>query len=180
VRSAVRAAIVGCALSGGCATTSATRSSDGWITRSVKSGDSSALTVRYRIGIPAPDWELHGDRTADVSYWSRSLGATLFADTTCGDRYDDVPLTVLLNHQLFGFEGARTESESAAEIGGRAALRRRASGKLDGVEVAILLTVVKKGPCIFDFVGIAPPERLPSLEPAYDAFVGGFAVEMTE
>lgn len=160
----------------GCAATSA-QWSDGWFVRSVTlpvDGADQKAIVRWKAGLPRSGWEDARDRAADFSFWNRDLGATLYGDTTCGERYDDAPLTVLANHLFFGFVDLKTERHEEFDLGGRSALRKVATGTLDGQPVRIGATVVKKGPCIFDLVLVAPPDAFASAEPAWSAFVDGF------
>lgn len=160
----------------GCATTSASFQ-DGWFVRSVKvpvEGGEQRMTVRWTAGLPADGWKQAPDRAGDFSYWNEALGATMYGDSTCGERFDDVPLTVLANHLFFGFDDVRTEREEALELSGRAGLRRVASGTLDGVPVRIGAAIVKKGPCVFDLTLVAPPARFADAEPDWIRFVDGF------
>lgn len=179
-RSVARFLLVGLfALLCGCAAPRATASrstSDGWTVLRVPAGG-ERHEVSWRAGEPGSGWSRDPARTADFAWVHRDLPATIYGDSTCGRRYDDVPLTVLVNHLTFGFEGATTESQEDLELAGRAGLRRVFSATLDGVPVKIASTVVKKGPCIFDVVYVtARPGRFDEQLPAYEEVVAGVVI----
>jgi len=168
------------ALLAGCATARATASrttSDGWTVLRVPAG-SDVREVSWKAGAPGAGWARDSARTADFAWVHRDLPATIYGDSTCGRRYDDVPLTVLVNHLTFGFEGATTESQVDMEIAGRAGLRRVFTAKLDGIPVKIASTVVKKGPCIFDVVYVtARPATFDDELAAYEAVVADLVIQ---
>jgi len=164
------------ALAAGCAAGGASNRAeyrDGWWSRAVGEGDRKLL-VSYRGGEVTSDWETARDHAADFSFYNPRLGATIYGDTSCGKRYEDAPLTVLINHQVMGFTGVETVSQTEQELAARGALERIATGRLDGVPVSLGLTVIRKGPCVFDLVLISPPAGFERGLADYRAFVSGF------
>lgn len=75
---------------------------------------------------------------------------------------DDVPLDVLTNHLLFGIEERRELSRALVTLAGRAALRTRVRGSLDGVTVQMELVVSKKDGCTYDVQLISAPALFPA------------------
>ena len=162
----------------GCATTQSRTTSDGWSVRAVPAGKGEII-VQWRGGAPGSGWLAERSRTSDFSWTHAGLGATIYGDSTCGERYDDVPLTVLVNHLTFGFEGTQTVSQTELELTQRAALRRVFTARLDGREVQVASTVVKHGPCIFDLVYLTvQPDRFDEGLPAYEAVTAGLVVRV--
>ncbi len=163
----------------GCVTTQARSrtTSDGWTVQRVPDGSDKGKEVAWRAGEPGDEWVRDSARTADFAWVHRRAPATIYGDSTCGKRYDDVPLTVLINHLTFGFDDLRTESQEEMALAGRAGLRRVFSASLDGLPVKLASTVVKKGPCIFDLVYVtADPQGFKDALPDYEAVVGGLAI----
>ncbi len=146
---------------------------DGWWSRAVGEGDRKLL-VSYRGGDMTSEWATARDHAADFSFYNPRLGATIYGDTSCGKRYEDAPLTVLINHQVMGFTDVETVSQTDQELSARGALERIATGRLDGVAVSLGLTVIRKGPCVFDLVLIAPAAGFDEGLADYRAFVSGF------
>ena len=113
----------------------------------------------------------------DISYYHPELRATIYSDTSCGSRYDDAPLMVLLNHLLFGFTEVEMLTEEESTLSGRAALMRVARAQLDGVPVQLAAMVTKNGPCVFDLVYLSPPQSFPAGLNDYNNFYKGLSVE---
>lgn len=166
-------------LLGGCATTQGSRqTADGWMVRVIRAG-ASDTKVTWITGTPGTPWERDSAKTADIAWSNAGLAATIYGDSTCGSKYDDVPLTVLVNHLTFGFEGLTTESQTDLDLAERGALRRIFTARLDGRPVKLASTVVKKGPCIFDLVYItAKPDRFDDGWAAYESVVEGLAIRV--
>ena len=156
------------------------RWSDGWyserITLHGQTGNQQ-LQLRYQPGPLGADWQRGDSATADVVFRSGRSKATIYSDSSCGSRYEDAPLGVLLNHLLFGFTDVKLSDELDQQIGGRAALTRQLTARLDGAPVEVAATVTKNGPCVFDLVFIGAPGSLPDRLTAYERFVGGLIVE---
>ena len=130
--------------------------------------------MSYRAGALEAPWTPARDFTADFSFYNSGIGATIYGDTSCGKRYEDAPLTVLINHLVLGFTDVATVSQQERELAARGAMERVATGSLDGVTVSLALTVLRKGPCVFDLVLISPPDGFESSLTDYRAFVDGF------
>ena len=170
---------MGLALLTGCATTHRSRTTaDGWNVRMVSAG-ARDTKVTWITGTPGAPWTRDAARTADVAWTHGPLNATIYGDTTCGSRYDDVPLTVLVNHLTFGFEDLQVEDPTPLELAERGALQRIFTARLDGRPIKLASTVVKKGPCIFDLVYVtAQPDRFAEGWDAYQAVVSGLTIRV--
>ncbi len=160
-----------------CATTSGRSGlQDGWFQKKVDlegPTGSGSIAVRYTAGHPA-GWQRGMTPPGDFAWYSPDLGATLYADTSCGKRYQDAKLTVLANHLVMGFEGLSDVAEQELMLNDRAALERTARGSLDGVPVVLGLTVLKNGPCVFDLIYVGDPRHQEEGMAAFRAFRDGF------
>ena len=127
----------------------------------------------YRVVSPSASWQRLPDAGDRVAF-HHDGGGTIAANATC-DKADDVPLDVLTNHLLFGIDDRREQTRTPITIDGRAALRTRLDGKLDGVPVALELVVLKKDGCTYDLLLIASPGAFAQREPEFTRFVAGFS-----
>ena len=60
---------------------------------------------------------------------------------------------------------------------GREALESRVEAKLDGVPVDLVLVVMKKDGCIYDFTYVSPPGRVDERKRDFDQLVKNFKTE---
>ena len=114
----------------------------------------------YELG-ELPGWErIKKPGGADYAWTKRSIGASIFADSNCGKRYEDSKLEDLVDKQLAGLrEGEAIQSERIT-LSDREAIQTRHLGRLDGVPVELGTTVLKKHFCTYDVVLIAPRGKL--------------------
>ncbi len=134
------------ALLAGCATTgSSSGMKDGWFVKGVElegPKGRGSVTLRYTAAMPR-GWEPGMTPPGDFAFYNPDLGATLYADTSCGKRYHDAPLNVLANHLVMGFSDLEDVEQVDLMLDDRAALERTASGTLDGVPVAEFMRTLK-------------------------------------
>jgi hypothetical protein len=130
----------------GCATT-------GTLQNGIYRGDHTA----YRIAPPSSSWtRVTVDQNNDLAWHNESKGAVMHVDSDC-DPGLDIPLTALRSHLLIGFTGREEVEEEVVPMDGREALRTHLTAKLDGVPREILLQILKKDQCVYDFGLITPP-----------------------
>jgi hypothetical protein len=166
----------------GCATGRSTGGwSDGWWVQQIPieapDGANYTLVLRYRGADLADGWAPASAPPGDFAWYNEDLGATVYADTSCGRRFDDAPLTVLSNHLTMGFDNVEIQQETELFLAGRAGLERISRASLDGIPIALVSTVIKKGPCVFDLILICPPDRFERSLSEYRDFRDGFDAE---
>lgn len=129
----------------------------------------------YEIGPVGPEWQrLSVNDKNDLAWHNASKEAVMHVDSKC-DPSLDIPLTALRAHLMIGFTDREVLSEETVPMDGREALRTHFTAKLDGVPREILMQILKKDYCVYDFALIAPPG--PFFEEAivdFDGFVAGF------
>lgn len=134
--------------------------------------------ARYRIGDLGPGWDRIAIGDNDLAWHHDGIGAVVQVNATC-DPFQDTPLTSLTNHLLIGFTDRDYVSSDLVPLDGREALRSHVVAELDGVPRELLLYVMKKNECTYDFALIAPPdESYRQAEPAFEGFVRGFTTEV--
>ncbi len=152
----------------GCATT-------GTLQNGIYRGDHTA----YQIGAPSYGWTpVTVDQQNDLAWHNASKGAVMHVDSDC-DPALDIPLTALRNHLLIGFTERETIEEEVVPMDGREALRIHLTAKLDGVPREILLQILKKDDCVYDFGLVTPPG--PSFEEAladFDQLLASFTTDL--
>lgn len=131
-----------------------------------------AATPPLGGGLPA-GWQRTRAGGAGVVY-HHADGGTIASERTCDDA-DDVPLDVLTNHALIGVAQRRERSRTPLLLDGRAALRTRLDGQLDGVSVVLDLVVLKKDGCTYDLFLVAPPASFDRCRVDFDGVLARFA-----
>jgi len=134
--------------------------------------------VRYRIGELPSGWQRVSLSDNDLAFSWNDTGHALAVNSTC-EGHDDPSLEVLTRHLLMGFTEQQEVSREAVMLDGREALRSRHQAKMDGVPVELLLLVLKKDNCVYDFTYVAPQGHFEEHESDFDALVSGFHAERT-
>jgi hypothetical protein len=62
-------------------------------------------------------------------------------------------------------------------LGGLPGIAHGFRATLDGVPVAVRAVTLRGPACVYDLVGVAPPDALPALLPDWTRFTAGFALE---
>jgi hypothetical protein len=148
----------------GCATT-------GTVQNGVYRGEQTS----YHIGPVGSDWTpVTVNQQNDLAWHNETKGAVMHVDSDC-DPAQDIPLTALRSHLMIGFTEREVIEEEVVPMDGREALRTHFTAKLDGVPRDILLQILKKDDCVYDFGLVTPPG--PSFEEAlgdFDQMLAGF------
>ncbi|HEY8429690.1 MAG TPA: hypothetical protein VIL20_15000 [Sandaracinaceae bacterium] len=132
----------------------------------------------YRVGELDPGWRRIAMEDNDLAWHNERIGAVAQVNASC-DPADDVPLGALTNHLLIGFTDRELRSSQTVPLDGREALRSHLVARLDGVPRELLLYVLKKDRCTYDFALIAPPgDAFREAEPAFERLVAGFTTEV--
>ncbi len=151
----------------GCATT-------GTLENGVYRGEQTT----YQLGPLSSDWTpVTVNHQNDLAWHNAAKGAVMHVDSDC-DSGLDIPLTALRSHLLIGFTEREVVEEEVVPMDGREALRTHLNAKLDGVPREILLQILKKDDCVYDFGLITPPGAAfdEALED-FDALLAGFTTE---
>jgi len=131
----------------------------------------------YELGPLSPAWRrIDLDGHNDLAFRNGGLGAVIQVNASC-DPDLDIPLRALTNHLLIGFTERRHRAEDLVDMVSREALRTHVEAKLDGVARELILHVLKKDGCVYDFALVAPPgDRFARAERDYEGMVRGFQV----
>jgi len=138
-------------------------------------GRYTSKDLEYLVGDLPQGWRVSSRKPADVAFFHRAKGATIYVDNSC-TRYSDASLHTLANHLFFGFEDVEVLRQETYELDGREALSRVVLARLDGVLVKMGITVFKKNTCIFDLVLLSPKDGFDENYEVYEDFVDDFEV----
>lgn len=127
----------------------------------------------FDLGDPGGGWERVPAGGADQAWYNAEISGAIYADSNCGQRYDDAPLGRLIDSLGLGIVGAVSREEERS-VDGRAALLRVVEGTLDGVPVRVGALVLKKDLCVYDLVYIAPPASFDRGMDGFEAVIGAF------
>jgi hypothetical protein len=131
----------------------------------------------YRVG--APDGWTRIDSEADLALRRANPPAGLMAHATCDGKPPARPLPILARHLRFGLRDVKDLVESPASLDGLPGTAQRFRATLDGVPVAVRALTLRGSGCVYDLVGVAPPDGLPALAPDFERFAAGFALDGT-
>ena len=135
--------------------------------------------VRYRVAALDPAvWKPVGFSDNDLAWARRDGGQLLAMNATCRN-FGDPSLEVLTQHLLMGFTDREQKSQQPRTIDGRDALVSRYQAKLDGVEVELMLAVLKKNDCVHDFSYLAPRGHFDEAAPDFEKLIDDFTAERT-
>jgi len=123
----------------------------------LSAGRYSDAEASYHIGSLPDRWQrIDVGGQNDLAWRNGQLGAVIQVNASC-DPSLDIPLLALTNHLLIGFTEREVLSQDLMPLASREALRTHVTAKLDGVPRELLLVVVKKDDCVYDFALVAPP-----------------------
>lgn len=137
------------------------------------------LEGQYSLGDPGAGWTRVRPGGADQAWHNSKLGATIYADSNCGERFDDSPLG-RLHESLVGGVAGKPEREETRTLDGREALLRVVDGRVDGVPIRVGAVVLKKDACTYDMVYIASPERFDEGMDAFERVLSAFQAKGAE
>jgi hypothetical protein len=130
--------------------------------------------VRFATGSPAEGWRRIDVGGALLAFRDDGQDATVAVNARCGRDADDAPLQALTQHLFLLFTERKIDEQKLVSMDGREALRTTLTAKLDGVQKAFAVYVLKKDGCVYDCMYISAPETFPAGVKRFDEFVGGF------
>ena len=139
-------------------------------------GEYSNGEVRYHVGQLPASWQRLALQGNDLAFFSSNSGHSIAVNATCKDT-DDPPLDVLTRHLLMGFTERTTLEQQTVSFDARAGLRSHVTARLDGVPVELMLLVMKKNGCVYDFTYLSPPGHLDDQRAAFDGLLASFHTE---
>lgn len=128
----------------------------------------------YRVGAPAGWTQIRSD--ADLALRRAEPEAGLMAHATCEGKPPTRPLPVLARHLRFGLRDVQDLVEAPVTLGGLPGTAHRFRATLDGVPVAVRAVTLRGPGCVYDLVGVTPPDGIAALARDFERFSTGFAL----
>ena len=129
--------------------------------------------THFRLASPGSGWQSISVGDANDLAWARE-GAIIQVNSSC-DPGLDIPLEALTHHLMIGFTERSIVEQRRVPMAGREALRTHVRAKLDGVPRELLLVVLKKDECVYDFAAVTPPgSAFESARSEFEAMLASF------
>ncbi|MAQ15092.1 MAG: hypothetical protein CMN30_09910 [Sandaracinus sp.] len=127
----------------------------------------------FTLPQPGNGWERVDVEESNDLAWAND-GAVIQVNASC-DPGLDIPLEALTAHLMIGFTERNLVSQERVPMAGREALRTHVQAKLDGVPRELVLVVLKKNECVYDFAAVAPPgSSFERTQPVFDGMLARF------
>ena len=131
----------------------------------------------YRVTLPPAGWRVETGPRADLALHNEAGPGGMVVDATCGGREARRPLDVLTRHLTFGLTRREVLEDGLVTVAGREGGHSVVRGLADGRDVTVEAMVMRAGPCVHDFLYVAPSETFGAGRPAFRAVVESFALE---
>jgi hypothetical protein len=129
---------------------------------------------QFITATPEGSWKKVEPGGADKAWYHPDIGASIYFDSNCKERFEDGRLEDLITHLTFGLVQGAPLREEMLMLDGREALLRVYDGKMDGVPVRVGAVVTKKNECLYDGVYIASPSEFDAQWSAFVEVISGF------
>ncbi len=113
---------------------------------------------RYQVDKPKGDWKPVKSGSADYAWYNSDIGATIYIDSNCGQKFEDRSLRDSLQSLTVGIRTSTEPIERELFLDGREARMLQTKGNLDGVDIQMAAVALSKHQCLFDFVYVTRPE----------------------
>mgnify|MGYP003642641147 FL=1 len=113
------------------------------------------------INFKRAGWKSIAPDKGDFAFRNEKSKSYILVNSLCR-KYDNTTLEQLTDNLLAGLQRPIIAKQSEKRLFDRSALKTEATGALDGVKTSMLILVVKKDRCIYDFALISQTENLGS------------------
>jgi len=127
----------------------------------VSNSESVEKSKNLSLNFRNSSWGKIDSEKADYAFKHKKSRSIMVINSLC-KKYDQTTLEQLTENILSGLQESKTTDKETLRLFDRESLRTKASGKLDGVTTHMLIEVVKKDRCIYDFVLITKNSNLDS------------------
>lgn len=132
--------------------------------------------VQYYVGGVPAGWRLQNFKGNDIAYVADDSQHIIAINATC-EEYEDAPLKVLTQQLLMGFTERQLVKQELRTLQERETLYSHYLAKMDGVPRELMLVVLKKDNCVYDFIYISPPGRFEEKLATFEDILQRFKTE---
>ncbi len=130
----------------------------------------------FEVNFKNSQWTKIDSDKADYAFKHNSTPSILVINSLC-QKYDKTSLEQLTDNILAGLQEPAVTEQKKLTLFERESLRTNALGKVDGIETHMLIEVVKKDRCIYDFVLITKSKKIEkSLTHSFSELLGSSKV----
>ena len=129
---------------------------------------------RFAVRVPPAPWASVPLDGAALAFRAPDLDAGIVLRADCSHS-ESGPLPAVARHLFFGLSHKQTVSTDQLTRAGASGVRTRLRARLDGRPVEVEAVTLRRGPCLYDFAYVAPPEHFEAGRREFDAFVGSWA-----
>lgn len=117
----------------------------------VSSPDKGIKAKNITMNFKSSSWNKIDSDLADQAYRHAKTDSIILVNSLC-QKYERTSLEQLTDNILAGLQNSKIETQHPGRLFNRASLRTSADAEIDGVKTYLLIEVVKKDRCIYDFV----------------------------
>ena len=143
---------------------------------SVKNSDWAKIPASAQsVNSDVPEEASAADHS-DVVYQSKKTASIIALNSACRPSNDSPKetLTDFSNRLFFGISDISLREEKSFQIQNTPALRTTVQGKLNQESMRLQAVVIRNGPCVYDLMFIARPERFSEQEADFTQFLSSF------
>ncbi len=105
------------------------------------------------------NWETLPPEASDYAFVNPATNSIITVNSLCG-KYASTTLRHLTENLMGGIDHIQTTKRESLNFVGREALWSEITGKTDGVPVYLIVQIVRKNECIYDFILISATEEV--------------------
>lgn len=122
------------------------------------------------MSLPPARWQPISLDGAGLAFRAPALDAGMSLRVDC-DEPESGPLSAVARHLFFGLVDKETETREVVRVADAGGIRTRLRARLEGRPVTVEGVTVRRGPCLYDFAYVAPPQRFDEGRPDFEAFL---------
>ena len=127
----------------------------------VSNSEGNIKSKTLNVNFNRSGWKKIAPDRGDFAFRNDKHKSFILINSLCR-KYDSTSLEQLTDNLLAGLQRPVVGEQKESRVFDRSALRTKAVGALDGVKTSMLILVVKKDRCIYDFALISPGESISS------------------
>ena len=133
----------------------------------------------YQVAIPSSEWLPVDGSPADLELRHRGLAAAIAVNAVCDGSTPRRPPAALARQLRVGLRDRVVIERGTVQVAGRTAARLVMDTRLEEAEtrVRVASLALTGGPCLYDFLHVAPPDRFEASRADFDRFVDSFRAE---
>lgn len=122
-----------------------------------KSNDIKSSVLKLNVNLK--NWEILPPEASDYAFANPISNSIITVNSLCG-KYASTSLKHLTENLMGGINDIQTTNRQTLNFVAREALWSEMTGKTDGVPVYLVVQIVRKNDCIYDFILISSTDEI--------------------